>query len=83
MNKYLKHLIYHLKQYGNVYFPSNRIKEFGAEAILTALKAKGYECDIKYFPDALAEERSSILTPRGGTQGELDAVLTLKERRKK
>lgn len=80
MKKYLKHLIYHLRKYGNVYFPSNRIAEFGAKEILAALRYQGYDCSIRYFPDALLEEKTSILTSRNVNKDSLDAVLTLKGR---
>lgn len=78
MDEYLNHLILHLKSFGNVYFPTNRIREYGPEKVLEALEEKGFRCNIRYFTDALYEESEAIKTnPLKKRKPSRDAVITL------
>ncbi len=71
MDEYLKHIIFHLNKYGNAYFPANRRKEYGEFAVIKALREKGYDCDIRHFPDALVDPARMRTT-------KTDAVIILK-----
>lgn len=78
MDEYLNHLILHLKNFGNAYFPAERIREYGPEKVLEALGEKGYRCNIRYFTDALYEEYKAIKTkPLKQRKTSRDAVITL------
>lgn len=52
MNDYLTtYIIPHLKRFGNVFISEKSRNRYGADEILAALKARGYDCEIQYFRD--------------------------------
>lgn len=71
MNEYVSYLIEHLREYGNVLFPANRIKQYGEKEIMDALSERGYPCNIRHFTNAFSCEDSPKRTLKH------DAVITL------